>query len=182
MNIRRLLLLCLFGWLGLAWAGTESSSQAVLPEVHPDVQTLLNQSSPPDGVVFDIETLEEDALARLAPYLKQQIHLLKNAYPEVDIAVVTHGAEEYALQKQAQAEQPDLHQMFNALVEESGVSVHVCGAVGGLKGLTREDFPAFVSYSDSGMAQLNDYKALGYAVVTLHRLTEAQRASLFKAK
>jgi len=148
-------------------------------DVHPQVQKILNQADVPEGVVFDIETLDSDALNSLAPYVTEQIELIRKRYPGVDIAVVTHGAEEFALQKQAQSQNSDLHAMFSRLVTDQSVSVHVCGAVGGLKNLTREDFPEFISYSDSGMAQLNDYKALGYQVVVINQLSEKERKALF---
>lgn len=158
-----------------------ASVQAQPSKIHPQVQKILQQTEPPEGVVFDIETLDSNALDSMAPYVTQQIELIRQRYPEVDIAVVSHGAEEFALQKQAQSENADLHTMFNQLVTEQSVSIHVCGAVGGLKNLTREDFPEFVSYSDSGMAQLNDYKALGYQVVVIKQLSDKERKNLFEA-
>lgn len=153
-----------------------------LPNPHPTVKQILQSSEEPDGIVFDIETLQSNALGELAPYVRQQILLIKNKFPDVDIAVVTHGVEEYALQRDAQKQNAGLHDMFNRLVQDQDVSVHVCGAVGGLKNLTQEDFPEFVSYSESGMAQINDYKALGYTVVAIKQLSEAQRKDLFEHK
>lgn len=163
---------CLLSFMGV-------SAHAQSSNIHPQVQNILKQAQAPEGVVFDIETLDSGALKSMAPYVTQQIKLIRERYPEVDIAVVSHGAEEFALQKQAQSQNADLHAMFNQLVTEQSVSIHVCGAVGGLKNLTREDFPEFVSYSDSGMAQLNDYKALGYQVVVIKQLTEKERKALF---
>jgi len=155
-------------------------AQKALPDVHPDVKALLEGSEAPDGIVFDIETLDENALTELAPYVKKQIQLLKKSFPDADIAVVSHGTEEFALQTQAAEQNAELHNMFNQLVVDSGVSVHVCGAVGGLKKLTQDDFPEFVSYSESGLAQLNDYKALDYKVIRINQLNDAQRKDLFE--
>jgi intracellular sulfur oxidation DsrE/DsrF family protein len=150
-----------------------------LPDVHPQVDVILSEAAAPDGVVFDIETLDANALNTLAPYVRKQIHLIRERFPDVDIAVVSHGAEEFALQKQAQSDNAALHDTFSQLTQSDGVSIHVCGAVGGLKGLSREDFPDFVSYSESGMAQLNDYKALGYQVVIIRQLSDSDRKALF---
>lgn len=155
------------------------SAHAETSNVDPQVQKILSQPEAPFGIVFDIETLDSGALKSMAPYVTHQIELIRKRYPEVDIAVVSHGAEEFALQKQAQPQNAELHAMFNQLVTDQSVSVHVCGAVGGLKNLTREDFPDFVSYSDSGMAQLNDYKALGYQVITIKQLSDKERKALF---
>lgn len=150
-----------------------------LPEVAPEVASILSQTHQPDGIVFDIETLDENALPLYAPYVRKQIQLIRRKFPDVDIAVVTHGAEEFALQKSQQNKQKNLHGLFNELVKDEGVSVHVCGAVAGLKQLTQEDFPSFVSFSASGMAQLNDYKALGFTVVPIRQLNKQQRGELF---
>ena len=150
-----------------------------MPPVHPEVKAMLDNPEPPEGVVFDIETLDENALKELAPYVREQIKLVKQKYPDVDIAVVSHGAEEFALQKGAAKENADLHSMFSQLSGED-ISIHVCGAVGGLKKLTKEDFPEFVSYSESGLAQINDYKALDYTVIGIKQLNDKQRKDLFE--
>lgn len=160
------------------WGGMLGLVQA-MPPVHPDVKTMLESSEPPEGVVFDIETLDENALTELAPYVREQIRLVKQRYPDVDIAVVSHGAEEFALQKGAAKQHADLHSMFSQLSGQD-VSIHVCGAVGGLKKLTQEDFPEFVSYSESGMAQINDYKALDYTIIGIKQLNDKQRKDLFE--
>lgn len=152
------------------------------PKVHPVVEKMLAQTEPPEGVVFDIETLESNSLDKLAPYVREQIMLLKKKFPDVDIAVVSHGLEEFALQAKAQQENAGLHDMFNSLVQDQDVSVHVCGAIGGLKNLTQEDFPEFVSYSESGLAQINDYKALDYTIVPIRQLSDKQRKDLFEHK
>jgi len=148
--------------------------------IHPDLEILLQAGETPEGVVFEIETLDENALNELTSYVVKQVSLVKDKYPDVDVAIVSHGTEEYALQRTSKNEYAPIHDMFNQLVSSQNVSVHVCGAVAGLKGLTQEDFPDFVSYSDSGMAQINDYKALGYNVIVIKQLQEQQRKSLFE--
>jgi len=149
------------------------------PEIAPEVQQILVLNEEPDGIVFDIETLDVNALPEYAPYVRDQILLIRKKFPNVDIAVVTHGAEEFALQKQAKGQQK-LHNLFNQLVQDEDVSIHVCGAVAGLKKLSQEDFPDFVSFSASGLAQLNDYIAIGYTLVPIRQLNKQQRKDLFE--
>lgn len=148
--------------------------------VHPDVAALIQAGEAPEGVVFDIETLDKNALNELTAFVVKQVELVKDKYPDVDVAIVSHGTEEYALQQSAQKEYAPIHDMFNQLVSTKEVSVHVCGAVAGLKGLSQEDFPDFVSYSESGMAQINDYKALDYVVIVIKQLDDKQRKALFE--
>ena len=148
--------------------------------LHPDVQKMIQANQEPEGVVFEVETLDGDALNKLAGYIKFQVEQVRKSYPSVDIAVVSHGVEEYALQTKKQPENAGLHSLFNNLVSDSEVSLHVCGAVAGLNKLSQEDFPEFVSYSESGMAQINDYKALDYQVIVIKQLSDKQRKTLFE--
>jgi intracellular sulfur oxidation DsrE/DsrF family protein len=170
-----------FKWLALmlvSWLPWASYAES-LPDPHPEVAQLMAGDRTPFGVVFDIETLDAQALPGLADYVSRQIGHLQARFPNADIAVISHGAEEQALSKQAAEDETDLHSTFSQLVNDQGVSVHVCGAVAGLKGLEASDFPEFVTFSPSGMAQLNDYKALGYDVITIQSLSEDQRKALF---
>ena len=150
-----------------------------LPKIHPQVENLLKSDVEPEGVVFDIETLDSKGLVSLTQYVTSQVELVKQAFPSVDIAIVSHGAEEFALQTTASDKYADVHNLFSELVSTKEVSVHVCGAVGSLKNLTQEDFPEFVSYSASGLAQINVYKAIGYTVIVIKELTDKQRKALF---
>lgn len=175
-----LVVLFLFATVFFTPLAMSEPAQVLSNPIHADVQKLLDSQNPPDGVVFDIETLDKNALQDLAGYVKNQIELLKQKYPEVDIAIVSHGTEEYALQTRQQDSQASLHNTFNRLVSDQGVSIHVCGAVAGLNNLSQDDFPDYVTYSDSGMAQINDYKALGYKVIVIKQLTEQQRKDLFE--
>ena len=179
-----LIVFSLFLSAGNAALSTElqenTSHDLINNPIHPQVEQIIQSNTEPEGVVFEIETLDPKALEILTDYVISQIKLIKRAYPAVDVAVVSHGAEEFALQKSASSEYADVHNLFNNLVSTQGVSVHVCGAVGGLKQLTQEDFPDFVSYSASGLAQVNDYKALGYSVVVIKELNKQQRKQLFE--
>lgn len=172
MNIfLRMLVVLLTGFsIGLVQAGSALTSQ---------VDLILQAKEAPEGIVFDVETLEPNALQTLMPEIQKSVMRLKGAYPEVDIAVVTHGVEEFALQTSQATHHQGLHANLVQMVENSGISVHVCGAVAGLNNLTSEDFPEFVDYSESGMAQINDYKALGYQVIKVKTLTKTQRNKLF---
>ena len=157
----------------------QSLDSAIRSNVESQIESLLSASETPEGVVFDIETMDPLALQKITPYLLEQVKRVKAAYPESHIAVVSHGVEEYALTSKANVEFSSMHSLLNKMVLEQEVSLHVCGAVAGLKGLEREDFPGFVSFSASGQAQLNDYKALDYVVIVVEVLKDHQRKQLF---
>lgn len=166
----------LFSMFLLAYTGIAYSSE----QTHPDVERLINSGQEPEGIVFEIETLDANALVEQVSYIKSLVEKVKKRYPEVDVAVVSHGTEEYALQKSESNKNAELHNVFNQMVNQSDVSVHVCGAIAGLNKLSQEDFPEFVSYSESGLAQINDYKALDYEIIVIKQLTSKQRKALFE--
>ena len=56
-----------------------------------DVNTLLSEKEAPPGVVFEIVSDEPDLLARLMPAVKKDIKKLRDRFPDLPIAIVTHG-------------------------------------------------------------------------------------------
>ena len=130
------------------------------------VQALLDAPSPPAGVVIEIvETVEGD-LQTIWPEIEGAITRLKARFPELDIAIVTHGGEQFALQQKRIEEYPRLHQRVRTL-SESGTPVHVCGAHAGWYGANPEDFPEYVDVSPSGPRQIKDYLDLGYRLLKI---------------
>ena len=53
--------------------------------LHPDVQKMIQANQEPEGVVFEVETLDGDALNKLAGYIKFQVEQVRKAYPSVDL-------------------------------------------------------------------------------------------------
>ena len=87
------------------------------------------------------------------------------------IAIVSHGREQFALQKSKSEEKGQVHDLSKALVDE-GISLHVCGTYAGWKGITEEDFPGHVNVSAAGPAQINDYRSVGYIVIKIKKQTD----------
>jgi len=177
--------LCMYLFVSLFSAAAQAQTQISgntnsFDKPHPEVANLIAQNVEPAGVVFEIETLDSEALKTLVPYVVEQVKLVKHKFPDLDIAIVSHGTEEFALQNKSQEKYAGLHNTLSKLVADKGVSMHVCGAVAGLKKLGQEDFPDFVSYSESGLAQINDYKALDYKIIVINQLSNKQRKALFE--
>jgi intracellular sulfur oxidation DsrE/DsrF family protein len=131
-----------------------------------DVETILSQKEAPTGVVFEIVSGDSDLLAELLPAVKMDIKKLRDRFPEIHIAIVTHGTEQFALTKNNQTTKAGTHKQVQALVSDD-VDVHVCGTHAGWYGVTPEDFPDYVNVSATGPAQINDYKKIGYEVIVL---------------
>src|SRR5688500_1654422 len=66
--------------------------------VETEVDAILQRSEPPPGVVFEIEQAEENALDWAMPKVNRSVEKLRERFPRLDIAVVSHGQEMLALQ------------------------------------------------------------------------------------
>jgi intracellular sulfur oxidation DsrE/DsrF family protein len=106
-------------------------------------------------------------LVELLPVLKRDIERLRERFPELPIVIVSRGTEQFALTTAKQKEQPQLESLTRELVEQQGVSLHVCNAYASMFGVDAAEFPDYVSVSPHGPEQIRDYRALGYRVITL---------------
>ena len=136
-------------------------------DTDPTITKILNGASPPDGVVFEIITDDDDGLEWAIPRTQQYIKQLHEKFPQLAIAVVTHGREMFALQKRDVYGYQDVHNQVQSLIQDENISLHACGTYAGWRGLASEDFPAYVDVTASGPATINDYVALGYVRVIL---------------
>ena len=136
-------------------------------QVDSPISHLLQKDQPPEGVVFEIVTGDEDALDWAIPRTQQYIQQLRAKFPDLPIAVVTHGREMFSLQKRNEYGSQDVHKQVKSLLAQQDVVLHVCGTYAGWKGLAEEDFPAYVDVAAAGPAQINDYVAIGYVKIII---------------
>lgn len=134
--------------------------------VNKDVESLLSASEPPSGVVFEVITSAEDAWTWIAPMLKQYRQQLLNQYPDIDIAVVSHGGEQFQLVKDNKQNILPAVDTLQALSDE-GVDLHVCGTHSSWRDVDDSAYLDFIDVSPSGPAQINDYIKLGYTHVMI---------------
>jgi intracellular sulfur oxidation DsrE/DsrF family protein len=129
------------------------------------VEALLQQQEAPPGVVFEVVSGDADTLEHIIPVIQSDVQRLRQRFPELDIAVVTHGNEQFALTSSEQQERRQLHKNVVDLVNNDKVQVHVCGTYAGWRGLTEEAFPDYVDVAAAGPAQINDYRKLGFILI-----------------
>ena len=128
-------------------------------------ESLLKLDKSPDGVVFEI-LADEDGLEWAIPRIQHYTHYLREKFPNLSIAVVTHGPEQFALQSDYQEDNKEIHTQVKSLLGKK-VQLHVCGTYAGWKGINPEDFPAYVDVTPSGPAQIRSYMDLGYTLIEL---------------
>ena len=116
--------------------------------------------------MFEIVSGEEGLLEELLPTVYADIKRLRLRFPDISIAIVTHGTEQFDLKKDRQ-KNSKAHSLVEKLVKSDEVDVHVCGTHAEWYGVMPEDFPDYVNVSAEGPAQINDYQELGYILIEL---------------
>lgn len=130
------------------------------------VTKLLAQNTAPDGVVFELIGDGGDYLMTALTKVKTYKAHLQNKYPGLEIAVVSHGAEQFNLTKDNQVEAKEAHARVQQLVA-ADVPVHVCETHASWRGVMPEDFPNYITVSATGPSQIRQYQELGYTLVVI---------------
>jgi intracellular sulfur oxidation DsrE/DsrF family protein len=131
------------------------------------LEDLLARPTPPPGVVFEIVDRDADALDVALPWVKQAAQRLKQRFPGLPMALVTHGQEMFALQTPAGGDTQPIHELAQSLSRDQGIPVHVCETYAASRGLAAEDFPDYVDVAPEGPAQIRNYEALDYVRVVV---------------
>jgi len=132
-----------------------------------EIAHLLGQPEAPAGVVFEIVSGDPEGLRESLPRVRDYVQRLRERFPGVELAVVTHGQEQFALQSAHRGEQEEVHRQVQSLVGDQQVPVHVCETYAGWRGVTAEDFPEYVDVAPSGPAQVRAYRDVGYTVIVV---------------
>jgi len=94
---------------------------------------------------------------------------LKTRFPDLPMALVTHGQEMFALQSGARESNAAIHRLAESLSRDDGIPVHVCETYAGRRGLAAEDFPAYIDVAPTGPTQIRNYEALDYVRLVVPR-------------
>ena len=131
------------------------------------IEQILALQEAPSGVVIEIVTSSENSLNWALPRAQKYIKQLREKFAELDIAIVTHGNEQFALTKKNDKKYKKIHSLTQQLVTDTKVPLHVCGTYASWKNINKEDFPDYVDVTAAGPATINDYIALGYLLIKL---------------
>ncbi|MES9830561.1 MAG: hypothetical protein ABW201_20100 [Candidatus Thiodiazotropha sp.] len=131
------------------------------------IDRLLEADEAPVGVVFEVIEDDDDALGWALPKITRLSAQLRKRFPELPIAVVSHGTEQFGLlADEAEGLMAPIHAKARQLRDDD-IDLHVCGVHAGWDGYTPEDYPAYVDVSPSGPAQIRDYRNLGFVLIVL---------------
>lgn len=129
-----------------------------------EIQQLLTQKDAPFGVVFEIVEGNDDALQWAIPDVNKYVKQLRERFPDIGLAVVSHGSEQFGLMKTKQKENAKVHSTVQSLVA-SDVPVHVCGTHASWRGKEAKDFPDYVDVSPAGPTEIRNYEEMGYVLI-----------------
>ena len=155
--------LCWLVVLNLACIGTPAIAAST------SLDALLASDRPPPGVVFEIADRDEAALGHALPWVAAAAKKLRTKFPQLSMAVVSHGREMFALQESARGGNAEAHRLARQLAEEDDIPIHVCGTHAGWRGVVPEDFPKYVDVAPAGPTQVRNYEALGYQLIIVPR-------------
>ena len=142
-------------------------SLSVLASDKADIDTILSKSNAPDGVVFELIGSEDskylpNSLTKVEAYKTQ----LKKKFPDIEIAVVAHGAEQFELTKDNAIKEKKSHDLVKRITLDD-VPVHICETHASWRDVGAEDFPEYVTVSAQGPIQIKQYQELGYLLVVI---------------
>jgi intracellular sulfur oxidation DsrE/DsrF family protein len=132
-----------------------------------EVNYILKMETPPFGVVFEVIEGDVDALKWAIPQVAKFAKQLREKFPDIAIAVVTHGKEQFGLVKTAEKENAKLQTEVKSLVQNQDIPVHVCGTHASWYGKGEKDFPDYVDVTPAGPTQIANYEDMGYEKIVM---------------
>jgi len=142
-------------------------SFSVLASDKADIDKILSMSNAPDGVVFELIGSEDskylpNALSKVETYKIQ----LKKKFPNIEIAVVSHGAEQFELTTDNAKKEKKSHDLVKRITLDD-VPVHICATHASWRSVGAEEFPDYITVSAQGPIQIRQYQELGYLLVVV---------------
>ena len=129
------------------------------------IQKLLSSSKLPVGVVFEIASSDNTGLEWAVPLVTSYANQLRAKFPDIKLAVVSHGLEQFQLTKANRKEHANTHNQIQSLIKDQNIEMHVCGNFAGMMGVDRDEFVDFVKVVDRAPLQVEAFQDLGYKLI-----------------
>lgn len=145
-------------------------SGAATADSEATVASLLAQDKPPPGVAFEVVQGDPDGLNWAIPVIRGYIERLRTRYPEIPVAVISHGQEQFSLLRENTATFDEAHELARSFMSDLDVPVQVCGNHAGMYGHNADDYPDYVEVVDAAPRQIGRYREMGYKMVVVRRM------------
>ncbi|WP_455218387.1 DsrE family protein [Kaarinaea lacus] len=133
-----------------------------------EVNKILAMEKSPIGVVFEVVEGDSNALEWAIPAINHYVKQLRTRFPDIALAVVSHGSEQFGLMTSRQKEKAEVHKTVQSLVAND-VPVVVCGTHASWRGKTASDFPDYVEVAPAGPTEIRNYEDMGYELIVLDK-------------
>lgn len=130
------------------------------------LEEILAMDEAPTGVVIEVIEPGAKALDETLTNISSAKDRIRQRFPELPIAVVSHGVEQFFLTTRNIEKNQELKSNVQQLVSND-VDLHVCGTHASWRDVEPEDYPDYIDVSPAGPAQINDYLKLGYIMLDL---------------
>jgi intracellular sulfur oxidation DsrE/DsrF family protein len=130
-------------------------------------EKILAMDTAPPGVVIEIVSNDEELLRSLLPQVRINIEKLRGRFPELPIAIVSHGTEQFMMMSDKAEEEQGTHRIVESLTKSDNVEFHVCGTHASWFDVMPEDFPDYVNVTPAGPTQIANYEELDYELIVL---------------
>ena len=130
------------------------------------VKQLIAKKDVPEGVVFEVINQDKNFLMQALPEIDELSRRLRLRFPGLDIIVISHGSEMFALTRSNQKKNPVLVEQLESLSGES-VNVHVCGTLAEMRNVDHSEFPSNVEVAVSGPTEIEKYIDLGFVHIKI---------------
>ncbi len=127
---------------------------------------VLQLEESPVGIVIEVTKADGDALHEHLIEVRTASDAIRQKFPGLPIAIVSHGHEQFALTSANAGKYRALHADVEDLVKND-IDVHVCGTHASWYDIAPEDYPEFIDVTHAGPAQINDYLNIGYVQLEL---------------
>lgn len=143
----------------------------VIPQVfagnQEKIDWILKEETPPFGVVFEIVEGSKTDLKWAFAEVKKYSDQLRQRFPDIGIAVVSHGSEQFGLMTSEEKNYKQVHNTVKSLVADDSIPVHVCGTHASWYGKSADDFPDYIDVSPAGPTEIAAYEEMGYEKIVL---------------
>ncbi len=153
--------------IALIFANLFFTTAIVFADSAEEVEEILSRQEAPTGIVFEVVTGTNNSLKWALPEIQDYIKEIRTRFPDIDIAIVTHGDEQFALKTSNNKKYKKVHSLTQQLVQKNNIQLHVCGTYAAMKNVEEEEFPDYVDVTAAGPATINDYVSLGYILIRL---------------
>jgi intracellular sulfur oxidation DsrE/DsrF family protein len=149
-----------------------NSAVALAYDDQKQIDYILKMETPPLGVVFEIIEGSPNDLEWAIPRIVNFSKLLRDKFPNIAIAVVSHGKEQFGLMTSEAKEKTDIHKAVKSLSQEQDIPVHVCGTHASWYGKGEKDFPDYIDVTPAGPTQIANYEDMGYEKIIVEEPRE----------